>query len=332
MKNKLFLIILAFLSLFLIYYYSPLLNGVVMGVVFAYVAKPIKNRLRFGETLSSAISTVLILLPISFLMFYGILQGLNQLIYLLTHQKELSYSIAYTLREAGLPEKYVAYVISAIPSVESYAKQYIKFSALNLTVKATMFFMNFLISAVVCFYALRDGERFADSMLSLIPRKYRDNFKELFMLIDETLVSLWFGNFAFAIIVGILSIPFFLIFGVPYIPLLSGLMFLAALIPVFAEWMVLLPVSAFLATKSLILAIWFLILGVVFMYILPELFLRPYFLGYASKIHPMLILLSFIGGAIAGGASGFFIAPTLTAIATAFYNFTAKSLGEEDGI
>ncbi len=327
MKKKLFLVILFLLVLFVFYYFSPLINGIVMGIVFAYVAKPIKNRLRLGNLVSSAISTMTILLPISFLMFYGIFQGLNQLIYILTHQKELISSLIRVMKSANIPENYSNYIISSIPYFETYIRNYLKVSALDVTIKTVTFFMNFLISAIVCFYALCDGDRLVKAILSVLPEEYTEDLEKLLKEIDETLISLWFGNFAFAIFVGLLSIPYFMVFDVPYIPILSGLMFLAALIPIFAEWMVILPVAAFLATKSIILSAWFLLTGIILLYILPELFLRPHFLGYASKIHPLLILLSFIGGAMAGGAAGFFIAPTLVAVLTAVYtHYTGKNL------
>lgn len=57
------------------------------------------------------------------------------------------------------------------------------------------------------------------------------------------------------------------------------------------------------------------------MYIIPELILRPYFVRYTSKIHPLLLLLSFIGGAMAGGILGFFVAPTVTAVLTAVHSY-----------
>jgi len=330
-KFFIFLII----SFIVLLYFSPLADGIIMGVVFAYVAKPVRNRLekRTGKTASSFISTMLIILPIAFLMFYGVFQGLNQMIYFLTHQKQFEETLVKVLRNAKVPEKYVDYVVSSIPAVESAFRNAIKVSAVNYTVKAVYFILNFFVSAVVCFYSLVDGDRFERAALStvcsLVPEEEKNAVKEMFRAVDETLVSLWFGNFAFAVLVGIVSIPYFLIFHVPYVPMLSGLMFLAALIPVFAEWMVIVPVSMYLATVNLTSAIWFFTTGVIFFYILPELLLRPQFVGYASRIHPVLLLLAFIGGAIYGGAFGFFAAPTLVAILSAIHPFLFnQSVGE----
>lgn len=317
------LITLIFLTF---YFFYPLLDGIVMGVVFAYVAKPVKKRIeqKLGRTPSSLISTLIIIVPISFLMFYGIFQGINQLIYLLSHQSEFEASFVSALRDAGIDEKYIQQVRELIPTLASIAQSKLKLSAIDATFKAVMFFMNFIISVIVCFYVLLDADRFVGRLLKVLPEERREEFSKFIAEVDETFLGLWFGNFVVAMLIGIASVPFFLLFNIPYTPLLSGLMFLAALIPVFAEWMVLAPIAVFLALKDVWLAVWFTVLGFVFLYFLPEVILRPYFVGYTSKIHPLVLMLSFIGGAVVGGVSGFFIAPMLAGLITAVYNYYTK--------
>ena len=73
----------------------------------------------------------------------------------------------------------------------------------------------------------------------------------------------------------------------------------------------------------------FLVTGGVFLYILPELILRPHFVGYTSKIHPLILMLAFIGGGIVGGISGFFIAPMIAGLATAIYNYYTSDEKED---
>jgi len=317
------LITLIFLTFYFLY---PLLDGIVMGIVFAYVAKPIKKRIeqKLGRTSSILISTLIIIVPISFLMFYGIFQGVNQLIYLLSHQSEFEASFVGALRDAGIDEKYIQKVRELIPTLASIAQSKLKLSAIDATFKAVMFFMNFVISIIVCFYVLLDADRFVERLLKVLPEERREEFSKFIKEVDETFLGLWFGNFVVAMLIGIASVPFFLFFNIPYTPLLSGLMFLAALIPVFAEWMVLAPIAVFLALKDVWLAVWFTVLGFVFLYFLPEVILRPYFVGYTSKIHPLVLMLSFIGGAVVGGVSGFFIAPMLAGLITAVYNYYTK--------
>jgi len=308
------------------YFFYPLIDGIVMGVVFSYVAKPVKNRLRHktGRIVSSLIATLVIILPISFLMFYGAFQGINQLIYLLAHQEEYGRNLTKTLIDAGIEEKYVSELQNMISTGLSMIQDRLRLSAIDVTVKTVLFLINFIISSVVCYYVLLDGENFVERLMKVFPEDRRSEFRNFVLEIDETFHGLWFGNFVFAIVIGIASIPFFMAFGIPFVPLLSGLMFLAALIPIFAEWMVLAPVALYLALKNIWMAGWFISLGFVFLYFIPELLLRPHFVGYTSKIHPLILMLAFIGGAIVGGVAGFFIAPMVAGLMTAVYNYYTK--------
>jgi len=305
------------------YFFLPLLDGIVMGIVFSYVAKPVKKRMekKIGRLLSSAIATLVIIIPIFFLMFYGIFQGINQAIYVLTHQNELEANLVKMLKDAGISDEYIQKVLKYIPSLIALIKSRFELSAFDVTKKFIMFLMNFVISAIVCYYALVDGERFIENTLKLLPEDRRDEFGKFVKEIDETFLGLWFGNFVVAMMIGFASIPFFMFFKIPLIPLLSGLMFLAALIPIFAEWMIILPVAFYLATKNVTTAIWFLVLGVIFLYFIPEIIVRPYFVGYTSNIHPLVLMLAFIGGAVVGGIAGFFIAPMIAGLITAVYNY-----------
>lgn len=311
------------------YFFTPLLDGIIMGVVFAYVAKPVKKRLeRIGKVKASVVATLFVVLPISILIFYGVIQGLNQAIYLITHYQIVENGIVNLLTKFGISEgeQYVRWITS---NIFSFLQTAIQPSAFNLTKKATMLVLNFFISIIVCFYALADMERFIHRTISILPEERRVEFKRFVDEIDETFESLWFGNFVVAILIGLASLPFFLYFDVPFAPLLSGLMFLAALIPIFAEWMIILPVSLYLLLLDFGKGITFLLVGVLFLYIVPELILRPYFVGYTSKIHPLLLMLAFLGGGIVGGISGFFFAPMLVGLVTAVYNHYTRSASQD---
>ncbi|MGZ8898420.1 MAG: AI-2E family transporter [Halobacteriota archaeon] len=73
------------------------------------------------------------------------------------------------------------------------------------------------------------------------------------------------------------------------------------------------------------------------LYIIPQLMLRPYFVGKASRIHPLLILLAFLGGGIVGGLAGFFLAPIAVGVVVAAYSVYKADSGapkqfEDNGI
>ena len=307
------------------YYFSPLFDGIVMGVVFAYVAKPVKKRLEFaGKYVSSLLATTFVIAPISILIFFAVFQGLNQAAYIITHYKVFEEELILILKNLGVEENVEEFVRQIFPSAISLVQSTFQISAVEITKKLSLFAINFIISVIVCFYALTDSERFIERTIKIVPEDVRDEFRQFIKELDETYLALWFGNFIVAMMIGLASLPFFIYFHVPFAPLLSGLMFLAALIPIFAEWMVILPVSLYLFLHDPQTALVFLATGVVFLYIIPELIIRPQFLGYRSKIHPLVLLLAFVGGGIVGGIGGFFLAPMIAGLATAIYNYYTR--------
>lgn len=313
--EKLRLAVIVSVFILFLYLISPLLDGIVMGIAFAYVAKPIHEKLRkrMRETISAVTVTIIIAVPIFFFFFYGIFQGITQLVFLLSN-----YDIVDLLSKyAGSSKLLTTLINQAITFISGKIGDL----AVNITKKFIFFVMNFAISVVVCFYIILDGRKVAERVVNLWMSEELKNF---FDEIDRILTGLWFGNFIAALLIGLASIPYFLVFGVPYASLLSGLMFLAALIPVFAEWMVILPVAFYLYLFDPIKALWFTVIGAVFFYIIPELILRPHFVGYTSKIHPLLLMLSFIGGGIVAGVTGFFLTPMLAAILSAVYHYFVK--------
>ncbi|WP_456369593.1 AI-2E family transporter [Geoglobus sp.] len=328
-RSKLLLLSAVVLLVFtFLYLLSPLLDGIILGVVLAYVARPIHFRLRtrIGDAPSAFVSTMLIAIPLFFFLFYGIFQGITQLIFLLRNYQEYMGQIHDFI--SNLDPETASIVKSLLSQFTDFVNTSIGDLAINVTTKFMFFIMNFFISSIVCFYAILDGKRVADRIIGAIfsSAHVRGFFDEL----DRTFTGLWFGNFVAALLIGLASIPYFLYFGIPYAPLLSGLMFLAALIPVFAEWMVILPVAIYLFFTDSIKAAWFLGTGALFLYIIPELILRPYFVGYTSKVHPLVLMLSFIGGGLVAGVSGFFLTPMLAALLTAIYNYyTGREVEEK---
>ena len=310
-------VIIAVFALFL-YLISPLLDGIVMGIAFAYVARPIHEKLKakIGEASSALISTVAIAVPVFFFFFYGFFQGITQLVYILSN-----YDIVDLVSEYAGSSKLISMLIN---QAITFLSGKIGDLAVKITTKFISFVTNFVISVIVCYYISLDGRRVAEKVVGMWKNEELSKF---FNEIDETLTGLWFGNFIAALLIGLASMPYFVIFGIPYASLLSGLMFLAALIPVFAEWMVIIPVAVYLYFIDPIKALWFTIVGAVFFYIIPELILRPYFVGYTSKVHPLLLLVSFIGGSIVAGVTGFFLTPMLAAILSVVYRYFVESSG-----
>lgn len=124
-----------------------------------------------------------------------------------------------------------------------------------------------------------------------------------------------------------------MIFGIPYKALFTVFVFIAAMTPILSGMMVFLPLTLYVYIyRSPLIAALFLGTAIIFVYLPPDFILRPYLINKASAIHPLLIILAFIGGGIAGGLSGLFAAPIVVGLLTAAYRTYKTTMSKDDEI
>ncbi len=322
------------LLIFIAYVMTPLLDGIALGLVFAYVARPIKKLLnshfRLGNRVSSLLGTGMLIVPIALIFTVGIVEAAQQLSWVLQNQGIIITTLKDALTSFGASQDFVNGAVNLIQ--QTIATRPIEtFLNYSNTVNIGILILNLLLSIIICYFLLADGKSLVDAVFSIIPENGR--IGPLINAADRTISGIYVGNFLAAILISIITIPFLYAFRIPLIAVLAALMFLAALIPIFAEWMVLLPVTLYVIyTGGPIVGAQFLILGTIVLYIVPELILRPYLIGKVSSVHPLLILLSFLGGGIVGGIAGFFLAPVAVGVIIAAYNVYTKSDVKSDRI
>jgi len=89
------------------YIILPLLDGIILGLVFAYVARPIRRELikrGVGERISSLVATVAIITPLMGILGLGMIEILNQLIMMAKNQQQLVNSTITFINELDIPE------------------------------------------------------------------------------------------------------------------------------------------------------------------------------------------------------------------------------------
>lgn len=77
-------------------------------------------------------------------------------------------------------------------------------------------------------------------------------------------------------------------------------------------------------------AIVFLGVSLLVLIIPTKILIRPYIIQSRSKIHPMLIIIAFLGGGLVGGIAGFFIAPILLGAIVAAYRARSELMNEDN--
>ena len=307
----------------IVYTVLPLIDGIVLGVVFAYVGRPINNKLSKYTRFAPFIATACIITPILFILGMGAIEIVNQIIWVGEHQSDILTSFIATIEGLDLPE-FIYDGEDTSQMIENLTTSAIgilgQIPALEYAEKSLILIINFIVSVFVCFFLLMDGDRFVALIRDLVPQPNIGIVDAFIEHADQILSGIFIGNLYVAIFASIISLFVFYFFGVPSILALASLIFLASLIPIFAGWMILAPIAI---GRYFEYGIWdaviFYAVAATVIYGPTELVLRPYIVGVKSYTHPLLMLLMFIGGALVAGIAGFFMAPALMGILIAAY-------------
>lgn len=169
-------------------------------------------------------------------------------------------------------------------------------------------FLGVFIFLIALYYLLKDGEKLRQFIVALSPLP--DSYDELVLLrLGRAVNSVLKGTLTIALIQGVVSALGYALFGVPN-PLLWGTVTaIAALVPGVGTALVVTPMVLFLfLTGNVPGAIGLLVWGA-FAVGLVDNFLSPYLIGSGSQLHPLLVLISVLGGIGLFGAVGIFLGP-----------------------
>lgn len=299
----------------------PLADGIVLGIVFAYIARPIRVKFKKHRKIGALVASLCIFVPIVFIVGAGIVEILNQVSWVIGHKTAVAAVILDFINSLNVPDRIIESINSAIwdlftsllPAVGSIG-------LLSYAQSIGLFVINFLISIIFCYFILADGDRLYCAFLGVIPKEYKEVVNRYAHHLDIILKGIFIGNAYAALIVSVTSVIVFYSFGFSHVLALATLIFIASIVPLFAGYMVLVPLALMryfeLGFRSA--AVFFTVSSLI-IYGPPELILRPYLTSLQSKIHPMLLMLAFLGGAFVGGIAGFFAAPILLGALVAAY-------------
>jgi len=320
-KMVLALIIFLVTAMFF-YVILPLLDGLIMGVVLAYVARPLKHAIdRYSRKASPYIATSIIVVPIFLIIGLGIIEMFNDILWAVRNQDFVVSYILDIVEKANLPDFIHDRITDIILNFASYLLPIIKQLPFADIAKASaMFLINTMLAVLLCFYLLADGGRLVDKILDIIPGEVEEFSRNFMGHFDAILSAIFIGNIYSAIAVGILSLIVFWAFGFKNALALSALMLLAAIIPLVTGWLIITPLTIQRYFEmGPTNALFFFAVAVLVIILPPELLIRPYIIHTKSDLHPMLIILAFLGGGLVGGIAGFFIAPILLGAIVAAY-------------
>jgi predicted PurR-regulated permease PerM len=334
-KNAWILIPVLFLLLLITYFLFPLMDGIILGVVFAYVGRPIKERFGRRERLGSAVATTAIVLPIALILGLGGVEVVSQLNWVVENQAEIvkragsflaeletplaGYDILPAIYEIP-PAIYDDLTGSLKTMIELLARILSSFPVFSYGMSIILIGLNLIASIYVCYFLLMDGGKLATGISTILPTGHLAIYKKYEARIDSILSGIFIGAIYTSILSGILSVLVFYAFGIPNPFALAALVFISGVIPILSSWLVIIPISAWMYIElSPFDGILFFVVSSAMIYIPSDLIIRPYIVSIKSTIHPLLVVLAFVGGVLVAGLGGFFLAPALMGVVVGVY-------------
>ncbi len=301
--------------------------AVLMQPVYRYLRKHFRGNATFASLATVFLTLVLILMPLLFIIGTLVTEAV-QLITTVRQQvnfDDIAASLAKILGPAQA-NAIAAEVSATVRDVATYVQPFIS----NLTSNVAALFANtiafvigFFLILLGMYYLLKDGPELKRELLNLSPLADEDDTSIIDRVIDA-IKAVAYGQFVISLIKGILGGIAFFALGLPA-PVVWGTMIaLTNFIPAVGTALVTVPFTIYLFAVGrmwsgfVLAAISILVIGLV------DNFLTPQVMKSRIKIHPLLILLSMLGGLHFFGAYGIFFGPITLSVTVALIDIYKK--------
>jgi len=159
----------------------------------------------------------------------------------------------------------------------------------------------------ILFYLLRDDRKFYAKAIISMPAKYKSSIASIIKETDKTLSNYITGQALIALILGVLSYIGYLIVGLRYSFILAFLVMITSFIPMLGAIIGVVPAFFVGLSVSPLMALKVLIVAVVVQQLEGN-FISPNLMGKRLAIHPLTIIILFLGAASLYGFIGMLIA------------------------
>ena len=337
------LVVLAVVLILSFLVISPFLTPLALAGVCAVVLQPIYRALlqRFGNRkalaagATVAFSFVCILIPLVFL-GTQIFHESTQLYSSLAQGDSTQNLVVTAIRSIGNASENILpgtgdFFANLSNNMDVYVRQGLVWLTDHLGAALSgisVLLLNLFIFFIALYYLLHDGVKVKKALIALSPLDDKDD-RVVFDRLELSVNSVMKGSFMIAGIQGVLTAIGFAIFGVPNSILWGTVTVVAAFIPAIGTALVLVPGIIYLfvigSTGS---AIGLLIWGLLAVGLIDNL-LVPKLVGRNMQMHPLLVLLSVLGGIAFFGPTGIFLGPlciSLLSALTKIYMYLAHSV------
>lgn len=319
-------IVTTILAVLVVYMFRPFLVTLGLAGIFAVTFAPLTNSLRragLSETLASLatllIAVIVVAVPLSFLSVQLFREAEN--VYVTLSQPgtvsqaqagltAAGYSLDSTFPGAG------AYIANLSQNLGAYARQGLSYTlghAGALFAGTFSFLLQLFVFMMTLYYLLKERLRIVDAVKRFSPLTKPES-EALTARLIRTITSVVRGTLVIALIQGTLTAIGFALFGVPNSVLWGTVAVVGALIPSVGTALVFIPAVLYLFFIDHVgAAIGLALFGMLGVGIADNI-LRPILVGSKAAIHPLIVLLSVLGGLTFFGPGGLFLGPLVVSL------------------
>ena len=308
------------------YFIWPLLDGIILGIVFTYLGRPVRDLFGKRRMIGSLAAIICIIAPLCIIFAAGVFEAANRLIWLQSHRAAIVATGQEFISRIYIPQFIFDEISRGMDNLMGIGLSLLtSLPVFDLGTTLTMGFLNLLIAFCVCYYLLVDGDKLLGAANAFLRRKDGDFELRCLSRIDGILSGIYTGSISTAMVYGIASIPIFYLFQIPRPLAMASIILLAGVVP-FLTWIVFLftAISRYIEVGPMEAIVFFFAASI--LVLAAELVVRPYIVYARSSIHPMLVLLSFLGGGLVGGVFGLFLAPAMLGTISGIYQIMQGEL------
>ncbi|MBV2144363.1 AI-2E family transporter [Falsochrobactrum sp. TDYN1] len=325
----------------LIPYYSPVLWGVILAVIFYPVQQRLVLLLRGRRNIAAMLSVLmcicLVILP-TLVIFGSLVQEGNTLYQRLsTREFDLNNYISRIM--AALPDTLEEWLVrfelgnfaewrSRISSAALQGSQLFASRLVSFGQNTLQFFIGFGIMIYLLFFLFRDGAELGRRIRQAIPLSddYTRQFLEKFTAVIRATVK---GNIIIAIIQGTIGGVAFWLLGIEAALLWGVMMMFFSMLPAVGAALVWAPAAVwFIVSGQWSRGIILILVGVLVIGLIDNL-LRPPLVGKGTRMPDYVVLISTVGGISLIGINGFVVGPMIAAMFIAAWSLLAQEKKEQ---
>ncbi len=319
LQNISFYILLTVVGFTVVFMFLPFFKVIALAGILAVLFYPIKLKVAKyikNNTVTSLITLVLGLLIILIPLYIIGQLVFNEIVNVYNQAKAGGYSFNQASFISHLPPLLQNFAHSASANLSQKLSDFAgnAFASISAVLSNIAgFIVSFILLVFTLYYFLKDGNKLRDFIEKIFPlsQKHETLLAEKLEMAVNGVVQ---GSFTVALLQGTVSTIGFFLFGVPN-PILWGVFtVLASLVPTVGTLLSLVPAIAYLFLSGqtgagIGMTIWaFASIQSI------DNFISPRVIGHKTNLHPLITLLSILGGISIFGYLGFLIGPILMAI------------------